>query len=60
MLHSNPMDYAWGANGLDAIITQVYPNPLHFTRDSITNSGDTFAQSNDTTFPFSSVVIKSV
>jgi len=24
MLHSNPMDYAWGANGLDAIITQVY------------------------------------
>lgn len=23
MLHSNPMDYAWGANGLDAIITQV-------------------------------------
>lgn len=27
MLHSNPMDYAWGANGLDAIITQV----LHLT-----------------------------
>ncbi|AWP04207.1 putative E3 ubiquitin-protein ligase RNF126-like isoform 3 [Scophthalmus maximus] len=31
MLHSNPMDYAWGANGLDSIITQtekglrVYP-----------------------------------
>ena len=24
MLHSNPMDYAWGANGLDAIITQVH------------------------------------
>lgn len=23
VLHSNPMDYAWGANGLDAIITQV-------------------------------------
>ncbi|XP_072524404.1 E3 ubiquitin-protein ligase RNF126 [Salminus brasiliensis] len=23
MLHSNPMDYAWGANGLDAIITQL-------------------------------------
>ena len=23
MLHSNPMDYAWGANGLDSIITQV-------------------------------------
>ncbi|XP_009956669.1 PREDICTED: E3 ubiquitin-protein ligase RNF126-like, partial [Leptosomus discolor] len=22
VLHSNPMDYAWGANGLDAIITQ--------------------------------------
>uniref|UniRef100_A0A3Q3KMM2 RING-type E3 ubiquitin transferase n=1 Tax=Monopterus albus TaxID=43700 RepID=A0A3Q3KMM2_MONAL len=22
ILHSNPMDYAWGANGLDAIITQ--------------------------------------
>lgn len=24
VLHSNPMDYAWGANGLDAIITQVF------------------------------------
>ncbi|XP_060037419.1 E3 ubiquitin-protein ligase RNF126 isoform X2 [Erinaceus europaeus] len=23
VLHSNPMDYAWGANGLDAIITQL-------------------------------------
>ncbi|XP_037132189.1 E3 ubiquitin-protein ligase RNF126-like [Syngnathus acus] len=23
ILHSNPMDYAWGANGLDAIITQL-------------------------------------
>uniref|UniRef100_A0A8D1IH24 RING-type E3 ubiquitin transferase n=1 Tax=Sus scrofa TaxID=9823 RepID=A0A8D1IH24_PIG len=23
VLHSNPMDYAWGANGLDAIITQA-------------------------------------
>ena len=23
MLHSNPMDYAWGVDGLDAIITQV-------------------------------------
>ncbi|KAK1790907.1 hypothetical protein P4O66_014745, partial [Electrophorus voltai] len=23
MLHSNPMDYAWGVNGLDAIITQL-------------------------------------
>ncbi|XP_061776220.1 E3 ubiquitin-protein ligase RNF126-like [Nerophis ophidion] len=23
MLHSNPMDYAWGANGLDAIVTQL-------------------------------------
>ncbi|XP_078412079.1 E3 ubiquitin-protein ligase RNF126 isoform X3 [Cetorhinus maximus] len=23
VLHSNPMDYAWGANGLDTIITQV-------------------------------------
>ncbi|CAL8281559.1 unnamed protein product [Lota lota] len=23
MLHSSPMDYAWGANGLDAIITQL-------------------------------------
>ncbi|CAB1456716.1 unnamed protein product [Pleuronectes platessa] len=23
MLHSNPMDYAWGANGIDAIITQL-------------------------------------
>ncbi|XP_041698544.1 E3 ubiquitin-protein ligase RNF126 [Coregonus clupeaformis] len=23
MLHSNPMDYAWGANGLDSIITQL-------------------------------------
>ena len=23
VLQSNPMDYAWGANGLDAIITQV-------------------------------------
>lgn len=23
MLHSNPMDYAWGASGLDEIITQV-------------------------------------
>lgn len=32
VLHSNPMDYAWGANGLDAIITQV---KLGFTRVSI-------------------------
>ncbi|XP_040273451.1 E3 ubiquitin-protein ligase RNF126 [Bufo bufo] len=23
VLHSNPMDYAWGANGLDTIITQL-------------------------------------
>uniref|UniRef100_A0A096MBY0 RING-type E3 ubiquitin transferase n=1 Tax=Poecilia formosa TaxID=48698 RepID=A0A096MBY0_POEFO len=23
VLHSNPMDYAWGANGLDAIITKL-------------------------------------
>ncbi|XP_041695541.1 E3 ubiquitin-protein ligase RNF126-like [Coregonus clupeaformis] len=23
VLHSNPMDYAWGANGLDAVITQL-------------------------------------
>ncbi|XP_036604758.1 E3 ubiquitin-protein ligase RNF126-like [Trichosurus vulpecula] len=23
VLHSNPMDYAWGANGLDVIITQL-------------------------------------
>ncbi|KAJ8777025.1 hypothetical protein J1605_014889 [Eschrichtius robustus] len=27
VLHSNPMDYAWGANGLDAIITQVQGPP---------------------------------
>lgn len=27
VLHSNPMDYAWGANGLDAIITQVRRRP---------------------------------
>lgn len=32
VLHSNPMDYAWGANGLDAIITQV---KLGFTTVSI-------------------------
>lgn len=32
VLHSNPMDYAWGANGLDAIITQV---KLGFTAVSI-------------------------
>lgn len=27
VLHSSPMDYAWGANGLDAIITQVRRGP---------------------------------
>lgn len=31
VLHSNPMDYAWGANGLDAIITQVRIDCLPLT-----------------------------
>src|SRR4029434_3288218 len=34
MLNSTPMDYAWGANGLDAIITQVSPHPALLGRKS--------------------------
>ncbi|KAJ4943917.1 hypothetical protein JOQ06_006410 [Pogonophryne albipinna] len=34
VLHSNPMDYAWGANGLDAIITQLL-NQFENTEDHV-------------------------
>uniref|UniRef100_A0A3Q3DQ25 RING-type E3 ubiquitin transferase n=1 Tax=Hippocampus comes TaxID=109280 RepID=A0A3Q3DQ25_HIPCM len=42
VLHSNPMDYAWGANGLDAIITQLLnqfenTGPPPADRDKIKN-----------------------
>lgn len=47
MLHSNPMDYAWGANGLDAIITQVSEEvrELEKRMKSKINDGTIFALS---------------
>uniref|UniRef100_A0A4W3HGH4 Ring finger protein 126 n=1 Tax=Callorhinchus milii TaxID=7868 RepID=A0A4W3HGH4_CALMI len=40
VLHSNPLDYAWGANGLDSIITQLLnqfesPGPPPADKDKI-------------------------